>query len=230
MFYQSLFHGDLSTWDMSNVQDMSGMFLYATSFNGDISKWDVSRVTDMSYMFSHQRSFDGDISKWNVSSVTKMECMFMFALSFNGEISKWDVSSVVTMTDMFQGAASFKQTLCGHAWVNSKADKEGMFTDSSGSISRTVCMSAPAVFSSRSKKALAMAVALCLELSPKGYCSNGQHGPIGEWDVSRVADMSNLFSYQVLFNGNISKWVVSNVQDMSGMFHYATSFNGDISK
>ena len=32
--------------------------------------------------------------------------------------------------------------LCGVAWVNSKADKSDMFTDSPGSISSTVCTTA----------------------------------------------------------------------------------------
>ena len=39
------------TPDLSEVTDMSAMFLDARSFNGDISSWDVSEVTDMSGMF-----------------------------------------------------------------------------------------------------------------------------------------------------------------------------------
>ena len=42
---------------------------------------------------------------------------------------------------MFQGATAFKQTICGADWVLSKATKRRMFEQSSGSISRTVCMS-----------------------------------------------------------------------------------------
>ena len=58
----------------------------------------------------------------------------------------------------------------------------------------------------------------------------GAHEPIGDWDVSRVADVSRMFSNAKLFRGDISKWDVSNVKDMSGMFRWAKSFNGDISK
>ena len=86
------------------------------------------------------------------------------------------------------------------------------------------------VFSPQSKVQLKSAVDACLKLSPKGDCSEGPHGPIGEWDVSNVADMSHLFSYATLFNGDISKWDVSSVKDMPAMFRWATSFNGDISK
>ena len=54
------------------------------------------------------------------------------------------------------------------------------------------------------------------------------NGDISKWNVSRVEDMSYMFS-ESKFNGDISKWDVSNVEDMSGMFSHST-FNGDISK
>jgi surface protein len=50
-------------------------------------------------------------------------------------------------------------------------------------------------------------------------------------DVSRIKDMSSLFSDEYgldLFKGDISEWDVSNVEDMSGMFAYS-KFNQDIS-
>ena len=87
-----------------------------------------------------------------------------------------------------------------------------------------------ASFSPQSKEELKSAVDAYLKLSPKGDCSDCPHGPIGEWDVSRVTDMRDTFSNAISFNGDISKWDVSRVTDMSGMFMSATSFNGDISK
>jgi surface protein len=45
---------------------MDCMF-FKSQFNGDISDWDVSNVQDMSYMFPDSQ-FNGDISRWNVSS------------------------------------------------------------------------------------------------------------------------------------------------------------------
>ena len=55
---------------------MYQMFRDATDFNGDISSWDVSNVTNMSQMFSGATSFNGDISSWDVSSVNSMFQMF----------------------------------------------------------------------------------------------------------------------------------------------------------
>ena len=99
---------------MSAVTDMSQMFNLASAFNQDLSKWDVSRAIDMDGMFSNSQSFNQDLSNWDVSSVTDMQLMFIEAISFN-------------------------QTLCGAAWVNSKASKVDMFTGSPGSISDTAC-------------------------------------------------------------------------------------------
>ena len=77
---------NLSTWNVSNVTNMSHMFKYHTfhmhdtpppkpfTFKG-ISKWNVSNVKDMSHMFEY-RGFNEDISNWNVSNVEDMTQMF----------------------------------------------------------------------------------------------------------------------------------------------------------
>ena len=61
-------------------------------------------------------------------------------------------------------------------------------------------------------------------------CLDSGHGLIGDWDVSRVTDLSDIFMGAKSFLGGISKWDVSRVTDMSHMFAYATQFNGNISK
>ncbi|WJG70000.1 BspA family leucine-rich repeat surface protein [Spiroplasma ixodetis] len=40
------FNQDLSTWDVSNVRIMTGMFADSVLFDQDLSKWDVSNVLD----------------------------------------------------------------------------------------------------------------------------------------------------------------------------------------
>ena len=51
IFKWLLLDGDISCWDVSNVENIGSMF-YQSQFNGDISRWDVRNVKDMSNMFS----------------------------------------------------------------------------------------------------------------------------------------------------------------------------------
>ena len=89
MFYRSRFNGDISKWDVSNVKNMKGMFV-RSDFNGDLSEWDVSNVKDMSSMFGSAK-FNGDISKWNVSKVEYVSYMFCCGSNFRGDIGCWDM-------------------------------------------------------------------------------------------------------------------------------------------
>ena len=53
LFFNSMFNGNISEWDVSNVKNMRDMFCRSefTGENGDISNWDVSNVQYMDYMF-----------------------------------------------------------------------------------------------------------------------------------------------------------------------------------
>jgi len=64
------------------------------------------------------------------------------------------------------------------------------------------------------------------------FCSNKlpqdlQRVPIGDWDVSQVTNMKELFM-DPTFNEPIGSWNVSNVTNMQGMFKGASSFNQPI--
>ncbi len=103
------FNQDISSWDVSNVTDMSVMFFGASSFNQDISYWDVSNVTTMYFMFGKAESFNQDISPWDVSNVKNMFFMFSNAKSFNQDISSWDVSNVTECSAFRFNATSWTQ-------------------------------------------------------------------------------------------------------------------------
>ena len=52
--------------------------------------------------------------------------------------------------------------------------------------------------------------------------------PIGDWDVSRVTDMNDLFEDIPEFNEPLNNWNVSNVTNMRGMFNGCSDFNQDL--
>ena len=67
---------------------------YALTTYGEINTWNVSALTDMSELFLLIPStvrviFDEDISNWDVSNVTGMEAAFRDNTSFNQNIGSW---------------------------------------------------------------------------------------------------------------------------------------------
>lgn len=69
----------------------------------------------------------------------------------------------------------------------------------------------------------------------KAWCNDSAtatviYGPIGEWDVSEIKDMGDLFYASNVpgaekFNDDISSWKTGSVTNMHGMFQGASSFN-----
>ena len=133
----------ISTWNTSQVTDMSKLFavkldwmkgvshydsyvLKTASFNDDISAWDTSNVTDMNHMFAHASSFNQPLNDWRVGNVTDMDWMFYNASAFNQPLNDWQVDNVTSMHLMFHGASAFNQPL--NDWrVDNVTNMGGMF-------------------------------------------------------------------------------------------------------
>ncbi len=105
------FNQDISGWNVSSVKYFDSMFSGALSFNQNINNWDVSSAVRMNSMFRHAESFNQPLDKWNVSNVSLMGFMFYGAVSFNQDISMWDTTNVEYMRRMFDGALSFNQNI-----------------------------------------------------------------------------------------------------------------------
>ena len=59
---------DMAGWDVSIIQDFSGMFANST-FSTDISDWDTQSATNMDFMFDNAATFDFDLTGWCVPLV-----------------------------------------------------------------------------------------------------------------------------------------------------------------
>ena len=64
---------DISKWNISNTQDISGLFQNCSSLKlvPDISNWNTSNVTNMTSIFHNLSSLKAlpDISKWNTQNI-----------------------------------------------------------------------------------------------------------------------------------------------------------------
>jgi surface protein len=236
-------HPAISSWDTSNVTDMSAMFqntveaIAFTSFNQDISAWDTSSVTDMSGMFLNATTFNQDISAWDTSNVTDMSSMFSYAYLFNQDISAWDTSNVTDMNRMFRHAGAFNGDIS--AWDTSNVTgMSGMFLNAdtfnqdigAWDTSNVTDMSSMFSYAGRFDGDIsAWDTSSVTRMSGMFLNADTFNQDIGAWDTSNVTDMNNMFAGANAFNQDISAWDTSNVTDMSAMFGYAGRFNGDIS-
>ena len=203
-------YGDISTWDVSQVTNMSELFYNKTTFNDDISNWDVSNVTNMYALLWQATSFNQDIGAWDVSSVTNMYIMFNGALAFNQDISTWNVSSVTDMSGMFEIASAFNQDI-GSWNVSNVTNMNTMFYDAT----------------SFNQDISAWNVSSVTEMEAM-FAATSFNQDIGSWDVSNVTNMSGMFYDATSFNQDIGSWNVSSVITMDYMFFEASAFNQDI--
>lgn len=82
---------NVSKWDTSNVEDMTGLFYNMSKFNCDISEWNTKNVKSMANMFTYCSEFNQDISKWNVENVKNVNSMFMNCSKFNQNLNDWKI-------------------------------------------------------------------------------------------------------------------------------------------
>ena len=124
-FNSSIKDSSLSSWDVSNVMNMSGMFSGVNFKNNvDLSSWVTTKVKDMGYMFEGAFNFNKDISNWDVSNVTNMEYMFSSAVAFNQDLSQWCVELIPTLPSGFDNNTS-NWTLPKPEWGTCPSDEGG---------------------------------------------------------------------------------------------------------
>ncbi len=217
MFYFNSYNGDISSWDTSNVVNMSYMFgKYGggVGSNQDISNWDTSSVTNMSHMFYNNTALQ-NISNWDTSSVTDMSYMFAVTSIENGsnpDIRNWDTSSVTNMSSMFNYNRYFNQDISN--WdTSSVTDMRYMFT-----YARAFNKNINNWDTSNVTNINAM------------FAYTNFNRDITAWDTSNVTDMGALFQGNNAFSFDIaSSWDFSNVTNMSYMFYDVEQINIDLS-
>lgn len=55
------------------------------------------------------------------------------------------------------------------------------------------------------------------------------NGAVGNWDISNVVNIGNMFQEATIFNADISSWNTSNVVIATSLFAFTSAFNQDIS-
>ena len=102
---------DVSHFDTSHVKSMYAMFDSLTSLKElDVTNFDTSNVETMQYMFFNLNKLKKlDVSHFNTGNVQSMEGMFAHLRSLEAlDLSHFNTSNVVNMRDMFTATTSLQ--------------------------------------------------------------------------------------------------------------------------
>jgi hypothetical protein len=123
------FNLDISQWDMSSVTNFRRIFESATIFNKDISKWDTKNIqgNGMEKCLNQANSFSRNLNSWDTSKATSLSNTFNLASFFTSDLDQWDVSRVTIMGRMFRGSGMRGNI---STWNTAKVTNfQGMFED-----------------------------------------------------------------------------------------------------
>lgn len=237
MFYMSKASSfDLTSFNTSNVVNMSGMFFAAANNATKIELkglqfLDTSNVTNMSYIFSNfgkkSNSVNINLSRWNVEKVTNIDSIFSTtgqdSQNVNINLSGWKLNSLTYMDSIFSstGANAKKVEVNISKWYLPGISSLGYDLGYLGSnadelIYNLTDMSFPNLTS----------------LSSAFYMTGNNAKKVSligleTWDVSNVTNLSYLFNWTASnaenFSVNLSGWNVRNVTNFNSMFRITAS-------
>jgi hypothetical protein len=197
------FNADLSLNDVLIIR--AGTTIYYTSqIQRIISDASLVLLTPGSSIASGITSIKKQVAgtadlSWNTQNVTTMASMFQNAYYFNQNISNWSTSNVVSMTLMFAGLSTTAETTFNN----------GQLAGSSG-------------------QPLNWTASKCNIFNSMFANTAGFNQPVPTLvDTSTLANctMTNMFNSASVFNQNLNTWNVSKVTNMSSVFSGTSVFN-----
>ena len=199
-------YGDISTWDVSQVTDLSDLQLAGRVFSGlpaivDMSTWDVSSVTSMKNLFSS--SGPGFVTTCATPAENSAECSAIAikaGVSYQGT-RDWSGEPVGCFTN--GQYAYFNTHATGSTYSNRLIGCKSTMSLGFGDLGDWDVSSVQTMEGMFEKS-----------VNIKG---------IDKWDMTSVSDATNMFKDNVLFDGNLVNWDLQNT-DVTSMFSGATKW------
>ena len=236
----SMFYGcsgldtlDLSSWDVSNVTNIEGMFTNTSISNLDLSNWDTRKmiISNNVQVFSPYSSLTLNISNMilgdyslrpflsvatiyddiDTSHVTRFSNVG-YLLSQKIGLENVDMSSALYLDDMFGDIDSSVSLIdVGGLDTSNVISMSGMFKNCSNVREINGLDS----FDTSNVTSMAGMFNNCTNLLYNSLA------PIGYWDTSSLTNISMMFYHcDQVVNLPVSSWDTSKVTDMSQMFGY----------
>ena len=246
---------DITNWTVDNITSMIGLFQDAL-FNQNISTWNVSNVVDMSKMFAGATSFNQDISIWNVSKVTSMVSMFANTTFVNnnnnivtgtehGNIlgiehwNRYDLYDNLVIDNIFNGNTFIKLSEAIKRYTDIVAPPLWyyQYSTTQSVLDQLNYLGGPNnniyilhnIYKQLDTSFNNIKITHVTNFRFWFYQSNFNE-PLNNWANdfnSSPINMQSMFA-DSSFNQDISNWNVSSVTYMESMFNGATAFNQDI--
>ncbi|WP_201307930.1 BspA family leucine-rich repeat surface protein [Companilactobacillus farciminis] len=205
---------DVSSFDTSNVTDLSQMFSMP-SISGvanllqtieGLENFDTSNVLSMVNMFNNDNKVTSiDISNFDTSRVTSMVSMFKGAAAVTQlDVSSFDTSKVTDMSNMFSGTSKLDQLDISNFDTESLLKMDSMFLNCKANVSGLKNMDISNITSLNSV------------FSGSGLVNGDE---LVNWDTSNVTTTASMFNNcRSLLRLDISKWKKEKITDIGSMF------------
>ena len=76
--------GDISSFNISDFNNLNRVYFYSNNFTGDLSGWDISGLTNLSRFQIDSNQFSGDLSGWDISGLTNLSRFYIYSNQFSG--------------------------------------------------------------------------------------------------------------------------------------------------
>ena len=207
-FMRNLTTIDLSSFNTSNVTDMSYMFDVTPKLATlDLSNFDTSQVTTMSHMFDSVSSLTTlNLSNFDTSNVTDMRGMFYDMANLTTlNLSSFDTSKVMDMSEMFYGMANLTTLDLSSFDTSMVVSMQAMFE-------RMYNLTTLNLSNFNTSNVTNMGEMFF-------YIHNLTSLDLSNFDTSKVTDMQNMFNDMAnLTTLDLSSFDTSKVTNMMGMF------------
>ena len=207
-FYSVIEKLDLSSFNTSNVTNMSNMFKGCHALTSlDLSSFNTSQVTNMNSMFSGSKTLtDLDLSGFNTSQVTNMNSMFSGSKTLTDlDLSGFNTSNMTSMTAMFANCSSLTSLDLNSFNTSNVTNMESMFYNCSSLTSLDLNGFNTSQVTNMNSMFSGSKTLTDLDLS--------------SFNTSKVTDMGYMFrNCSSLTNLDLNNFNTSNVTNMENMF------------
>jgi surface protein len=243
----SSFNQDLSSWDVSNVVSMSGMFLDATSYNQPMAAWNISKVTDFTSMLQGASLYNQSLCVWMDLMYVNAEVTDLFSgTSCPSEesptLATWPVMSLCTLDCGVANTTTRPPATFGMGGpAPSPPPRDGNETaveEPPENVNGTMATLAPigngtfaCIQSNAELRAAVLDYVMAMSATNDTMSASGADNstaalaygyPMNNWCFGEdLDDFTGIFADLETFNEEIYSWNTSRITSMRGMFQNA---------